>query len=71
MTTTKIRQKRAELVAKGINLREFCDQRGISYQAARELLIGKSKGRRGKAHAAAVALGLKADPNALESRVTP
>lgn len=62
MTAKQIRQKRAELVAKGINLREFCDQRGISYQAARELLIGRSKGRRGKAHEAAVALGLKPDP---------
>ena len=66
MTATKIKQKRAELVAKGINLREFCEQRGVSYQAARELLIGKSKGRRGKAHEAAVALGLKADPATLK-----
>ncbi|MDD5249665.1 MAG: hypothetical protein PHY45_11800 [Rhodocyclaceae bacterium] len=61
-----VRQRRAELAAKGINLREFCAERGIGYQAARELLIGKSKGRRGKAHQAAVALGLKPDPATLK-----
>lgn len=66
MTTNQLRQKRAELVALGINLREFCDAKGVSYQAARELLIGKSKGRRGKAHQAAVALGLKPDPATLK-----
>ena len=65
-TTDQIRQKRAELQARGINLREFCDERGVSYQAARELLIGKAKGRRGKSHAAAVALGLKPDPSTLQ-----
>lgn len=66
MTATQIRQKRAELRAKGINLREFCAEKNISYQAARELLIGKSKGHRGKAHLAAVALGLKPDPATLK-----
>lgn len=66
MTAAKLLKKRAELRAHGINLREFCDQRGISYQAARELLIGKSKGHRGEAHKAAVALGLKPDPTTLK-----
>lgn len=61
--TPELRQKkREELVAHGVNLREFCRTKKIDYQAARELLCGKSKGRRGKAHAAAVALGLKPNP---------
>lgn len=66
MTATQIRQKRAELRAKGINLRQFCEEKNICYQAARELLIGKAKGHRGKAHLAAVALGLKPDPTSLK-----
>ncbi len=52
--------------AHGINIREFCDERGISYQAARELLIGKAKGRRGENHKAAVALGLKPAPTTIK-----
>lgn len=66
MTAAKLAQKRAELRAHGINLREFCEAKGVSYQAARELLIGKSKGHRGEAHKAAVALGLKPDPSTLQ-----
>lgn len=69
ITLEQIRQKRAELFALGINLRELCDVRGISYQAARELLCGKAIGRRGAAHKAAVALGLKPDPSV--ARITP
>lgn len=58
-------KKRAELAAKGINLRELCEAKNISYQAARELLCGKASGRRGNTHRAAVALGLKPDPEKL------
>lgn len=63
MTPAKIRQKHAELRAKGIVLRDFCAERGIDYQAAREIITGKAKGYRGKRHLAAVALGLKPDPS--------
>lgn len=66
MTTAQIQQKRAELFALGINLRELCEQKGVSYQAARDLLCGKAIGRRGEAHKAAVALGLKPDPATLK-----
>lgn len=66
MTTAQVEQKRAELYAQGINLRELCDQKGVSYQAARDLLCGKTIGRRGNAHKAAVALGLKPDPSTLK-----
>lgn len=57
---------RARLEAHGINLREHCDQLGIDYQAARDLLCGRAAGRRGARHKAAVALGLKPDPATLK-----
>lgn len=66
MTTAQLRKKRAELHAMGINLRALCSERGISYQAARDLLCGRAIGRRGEAHKAAVALGLKPDPTTLK-----
>lgn len=66
MTRTQIKHVRAHLEAHGINLRELCEQRGVSYQAARDLLCGRAKGRRGEAHKAAVALGLKPDPATLK-----
>lgn len=61
-TKAALLQKKAELAAHGINLRELCEAKNISYQAARELLCGVSSGRRGNSHRAAVALGLKPDP---------
>lgn len=65
MTNEDRQKKRAELIARGINLRAFCREKGIDYQAARALMCGRCAGRRGKAHAAAVALGLKPDPDTL------
>lgn len=59
---SKLRKKREELAAQGVNLRELCAANNIDYQSARDLLCGKSKGRRGKAHLAAVFLGLKQTP---------
>lgn len=66
MTTAQLRKKRAELHAQGINLRALCSERGISYQAARDLLCGRARGLRGETHKAAVALGLKPDPATLK-----
>lgn len=60
-----LQNKRAELAAKGINLRELCAKNNINYQSARDLLRGKSKGRRGDAHRAAVFLGIKPNPEQL------
>lgn len=60
--TAKLRKAREELEAKGTNLRELCAKNDIDYQAARDVLRGKSKGRRGKAHNAAVFLGIKPNP---------
>jgi gp16 family phage-associated protein len=62
MASKKLVAKRAELKAKGINLKAWCRERDISYQAARDLLRGQLKGHRGEAHRAAVALGLKPVP---------
>lgn len=59
----KLLKKRAELDALGINLRAHCDSNGINYQAARNVLCGRSIGRRGESHRAAVFLGLKPNPN--------
>jgi len=56
-------KKRNWLAAHGINLRELCEANHISYQAAREVLCGKSSARRGNTHKAAVFLGLKSDPD--------
>lgn len=63
MTPELRKQKRDELLARGVNLRALCAEKGIDYQAARELMCGIAKGRRGKSHHAAVALGLKPDPD--------
>ena len=65
MTAEERQKKRDEFIARGVNLRAFCQEKDIDYQAARELMCGKSKGRRGKAHKAAVVLGLKPDPDLL------
>lgn len=62
MTTEKLAAKRAELRAKGINLRALCEERGINYAVARQILSGRIKGYYGDAHDAAVALGLKPAP---------
>lgn len=61
----KLQKARDELEAKGTNLRELCAEKDIDYQAARNVLCGKSKGRRGKAHHAAVFLGIKPNPEKL------
>lgn len=67
MTPELRKQKRDELIAHGVNLRALCAEKNIDYQAARELMCGLSKGRRGKSHEAAVALGLKPDPATLNT----
>ncbi len=65
MTQSDLQKKHAELRALGINLRLFCAEKNINYQAARDLLRGRAKGHRGQAHQAAVALGLKPAPEQL------
>jgi gp16 family phage-associated protein len=51
--------------AQGINVSQWCRERKLSRQVVVDLLRGKRKGYRGEAHRAAVALGLKSDPEKL------
>ena len=48
--------------AQGINVSQWCRERELSRQVVVDLLRGRRKGYRGEAHRAAVALGLKLDP---------
>jgi gp16 family phage-associated protein len=47
------------LEREGKSLAAFARERGVDYQIAVQLVNGFAKGRSGKAHTAAVALGLK------------
>lgn len=51
--------------AHGINVSQWCRERNLSRQVVVDLLRSKRKGYRGEAHRAAVALGLKANPEQL------
>lgn len=51
--------------AHGINVSQWCRERNINRQVVVDLLRGKRRGYRGEAHRAAVALGLKPDPEQL------
>ena len=66
MTAKQLAAKRKELHAKGINLRALCAEKKVSYQAARDLLRGRSRGLRGDAHKAAILLGLKPAPESTD-----
>jgi len=55
----------ADLVARGVNISEWSRDHGFSRYTVLDLLRGKRVGRRGEAHKAAIALGLKQDPELL------
>lgn len=65
MTERRLRRKREELRAHGVNLKAWCRERGLSYYVVRDVLRGRLRAHRGEAHRAAVALGLKPDPATL------
>lgn len=50
---------RAEFLAAGITVAEWCRTHGFNRMTVVDLLLGRQKGLRGAAHRAAVALGLK------------
>ncbi len=52
-------QARAALDRQGISLAEFCRRHNLNSNLVSDLLNGRKKGRRGKAHQAAVLLGIK------------
>jgi gp16 family phage-associated protein len=52
-------QVRRELADAGISITEWAMKRGIPPSVVVDLLAGKTKAKRGMAHKAAVALGMK------------
>jgi len=55
-----VKEVRAELDRQGISIAEFARANKLEPRAAYVVLAGRNKGRRGEAHRAAVALGIKA-----------
>ena len=54
------------LLAHGVPLTDVAREIGVDRMTVVDLLRGLGKGRRGKCHRAAIALGLKADPRTLK-----
>lgn len=59
--TKTAKQIRRALEASGTSIADFARQHGLCASAMYRVLNGTHKGRRGKAHRCAVALGLKAE----------
>jgi gp16 family phage-associated protein len=55
-------QAREWLRTNGVSASQFARDKGLSLDAVKEVLNGRSKANFGKAHAAAVALGMKPTP---------
>ena len=51
-----------DAVKNGLSASQFARDKGLSLDAVKEVLNGRSKANFGKAHAAAVALGMKPNP---------
>ncbi|MFC0155078.1 DNA-binding protein [Xanthomonas dyei] len=62
-TTRSPDQARQWLEANGITVSAFARQNGVDRSVVHDLLRGRSQGKYGESHKAAVALGLKAPPN--------
>ncbi len=60
---TQVRRVRAWLSEHGISLSEWCRDNSVSRHTVNDLLRGKQHGYYGAAHRAAIALGLKPDPD--------
>lgn len=56
-------QARVWFRANGVTISDWCKTHGLDYQVVKDVLYGRSKGVRGKAHLAAVALQIKPDPS--------
>jgi gp16 family phage-associated protein len=55
----KLEQLRLGFIERGESIVDFCNARNLDYNATLNVLYGRAMGKRGKAHDAAVALGLK------------
>jgi gp16 family phage-associated protein len=62
------KQARAWFQRYGICIVDWCKRLGLDYGAVTDVLREKSKGSRGKAHRAAIALGIKEDPDAINKK---
>ncbi|WP_370307310.1 DNA-binding protein [Sinimarinibacterium flocculans] len=52
-------QAKADLIQRGISIRDWAAARGFAARDVYAVLSGRVKGHRGKGHAIAVALGIK------------
>ncbi|MNG20586.1 hypothetical protein D3C85_1109500 [compost metagenome] len=52
-------QAKAWLDSQGKSVKDFADEHGLDHATTYQVLAGTKKGRRGEAHRAAVALGIK------------
>ena len=55
-------QAKAWIEAQGKSVKEFADEHSLDLHTTYQVLAGTKKGRRGEAHKAAVALGIKEGP---------
>ncbi len=53
---------KARFMAEGVSIAEWARARGFDHKMVYRVLAGEVKGKRGKAHEIAVALGLKSEP---------
>lgn len=60
----RLEETREWFAVNGIVISDWATQRGLEPTVVFSLLAGRTRGRRGKAHVAAVALGLKEAPSA-------
>lgn len=52
-------QVRIDFIRRGVNVSKWAREHGVSRQAVFDVINGKTKGKRGGAHKAAVLLGIK------------
>ena len=64
-------QARRWFQAHGLSVREWARSEGIPASVVYALLSGRTRGLRGKAHRAAIALGLKLDPKKSDAGAPP
>jgi len=59
MRQDRVKALRTRLVREGKTIKQLSEERGLDYRAVLHILNGFHKGKYGKAHSTAVALGLK------------
>lgn len=59
VTPQRLSSVRQQFKDRGESIADFCRKHGLDYDVTQRVLQGRSKGVRGQAHKAMVALGLK------------